>query len=302
MENELTVYQRIANPVEAATEMGKQIMHSEMFGCKSASAGTMIAWECFATGKSLLTLAKQYHIIHGRLSMRAETMLAFFRTDAKGSHKILMRTSEEAAIELTCDGETNVFRLTWQEALLEPFVYEGKEAEIVAKLLNGKTQGLRIKPKYSTPRSRMQMLWARLISDSIRIVAPEIITGVYVPEEVDDFAGPVKGNAPAAESDPVVTVDVKTVKPTFTPTAPVAAPAGAIVAPDSVVPEADAMCGPAMGKQIEEYAESVKMEPAAMKRLLQKYNAGSAAGLPGNVADKLFAILKKQYDELDIPF
>lgn len=310
MENELTVYPQIADPVAAATALGKQIMQSEMFGCKSASSGTMLAWECITTGKSLLTLTKQYHIIHGRLSMRAETMLALFRTDAGGKHKVLLRTPEEAAIELTCDGETNVFRITWQEALAEPFVYNGKEAEIVAKLANGKTQGLTIKPKYLTPRSRMQMLWARLISDSIRVVAPEIVNGVYPPEVIDDFAGTVKSNAAVAESDPVVTLDVKAVTPTVPAPVPVPAPApppppvGPVVSMGTgpVIPEAETMCGPAMGKQIEDYAYAVKMPPEEMNRVLRKYNAGSPAGLPGNVANDLFEILKKKYDEKDIPF
>ena len=213
------------------------------------------------------------------------------------------RTPEEAAIELTCDGEVNVFRLTWQEALAEPFVYEGKEGDIVAKLLNGKTQDLRIKAKYATPRSRMQMLWARLISDSIRIVAPEIITGVYVPEEVDDFAGPVRAQKP----DPVVTADVRTFKPTVpvppTLVGPVVAmgTGGPLVAEEDLAEE-DAMCGLARGDEIEGYAAAVKMPADTMNALLQKYNATSVAGLPGKVAAELLSILKKQFNELDIPF
>ena len=188
-------------------------------------------------------------------------------------------------------------------------VYEGKEGDIVAKLLNGKTQGLRIKAKYATPRSRMQMLWARLISDSIRIVAPEIITGVYVPEEVDDFAAPVRAQKP----DPVVTVDVKAFKPTA-PT-PVSAPvpqapvgpvvsmgtAGPLVAEEDLAEE-DLMCEATTTKLIIDYAEAVKMPADKMAAILQKYNAESVAGLPGKVATELLSILKKQFNELGIPF
>jgi hypothetical protein len=33
----------------------------------------------------------------------------------------------------------------------------------------------------------MQMLWARVISDGVRTLAPEIVYGIYTPEETQDF-------------------------------------------------------------------------------------------------------------------
>lgn len=44
-------------------------------------------------------------------------------------------------------------------------------------------------------RARMQMLWARCVSDGVRTVAPQCCCGIYTPEETDDFA-----DAPRAAS------------------------------------------------------------------------------------------------------
>ena len=52
-------------------------------------------------------------------------------------------------------------------------------------LARGQTPPL--KAKYSTPRARMQMLWARCVSDGVRVVAPECVQGIYTPEETADF-------------------------------------------------------------------------------------------------------------------
>ena len=67
-----------------------------------------------------------------------------------------------------------------------------------------------LKAKYSTPRARMQMLWARCVSDGVRVVAPECVQGIYTPEETSDFVevpctptrGAATSNAAPAPSCP----------------------------------------------------------------------------------------------------
>jgi hypothetical protein len=38
----------------------------------------------------------------------------------------------------------------------------------------------------------MQTLWARAISDGVRTLAPEIVSGIYTPEEIEDTATPAE--------------------------------------------------------------------------------------------------------------
>lgn len=186
--NQLIAYDRIEDVPSFVTTLGRSIAMSKMFGCESEEQGQIMALECIARKMPPMMIAEKYYLIHGKLSMKTEAMLADFRTVAKGMHRVISRTPDKAAIELiTSDRQSHVFELTWSEAKREPFVYEGKESAVIEQINSGKTDKLRLKAKYATDRSRMQMLWARLVSDSIRCIAPEVICGTYTPEEVSDF-------------------------------------------------------------------------------------------------------------------
>ncbi len=114
-------------------------------------------------------------------------MLAAFNRRG-GKHRLVDRTPERAAIHLEFDGTEYDFELTWEQVMQEPFVYRGGPDAQMAEL-NKPFEERRLKDKYRTPRSRMQMLWARLISDSVRAVDPQSNQGTYTPEEIDDFDG-----------------------------------------------------------------------------------------------------------------
>lgn len=171
----LAVYDRISDPMAAIATLGRDIAHSQMFGCSNEEQGRVLAMTCFAKRMDPLALAESYHLIQGKLSMRADRMLAGLH-ERGGSHRIIQRNPEAAAIEITIHGDTQQFSLTWHDAQQEPFVY-GKEK-------NGKRQ---LKDNWATPRSRMQMLWARVVSDGVRAMCPEVVCGAYVPEEIDDL-------------------------------------------------------------------------------------------------------------------
>jgi hypothetical protein len=152
-------------------EYGQVLARSRMFGCESAEQGQVFALAILCENMTPIEIAKKYHIIQGRLTKRADAMLAEFR-EAGGKHRVLERTSDVAEIELLKDGESNRFRFTFAEAQQEKFPF-GKD---------GKT----LKDNWATPRGRMQMLWARVVSDGIRCVAPEVVAGTYTPEEMKD--------------------------------------------------------------------------------------------------------------------
>ena len=186
--NQLIAYDKIDDVPGFVNQLGRSIALSKMFGCESEEQGHIIALECISRRMPPMSIAERFHLIHGKLSKKSEAMLAEFREVVGGSHKIVSRTPDHCAIVLTdSTGESEEFHLTWEQARQEPFVYDGKESTIVDCLNSGNTDKLKLKPKYSTPRARMQMLWSRLVSDSIRCVAPEIVCGTYTPEEVGDF-------------------------------------------------------------------------------------------------------------------
>jgi hypothetical protein len=197
----VSVYDRISNPMEAMVTLGKAIAESQMFGCSNISQGIVLAWECLTSRESSLSLAKKNHIIDGKLSMKADAMLAQFE-DRGGKYEILSRTPDLAAIQLARSGkQLQKFELSWEQAQLEPFPYSGKEKDIVAELeawKENKGPQPKLKTKYRTPRARMQMLWARVVSDAVRAVDPGVNYGRYTPEELDDsFSTAIE--QPAAE-------------------------------------------------------------------------------------------------------
>jgi len=154
-------------------QLGSFLEKSGMFGCTSQGQGLVIAATCVQEGMSLLQFKRQFHILNGTPTMRADAMLAGLRQQG-GSYKILARTTEKAEVEMESHGTAGKFSFTHDEAKQEPF-YTLKDDKTVA-------------PNYATPRKRMQMLWARVVSDGVRVIAPEVVAGVYTPEETAEFS------------------------------------------------------------------------------------------------------------------
>ena len=125
-----------------------------------------------STGVPMLDICLTFDIISGRLSKKAAAMLAEFKARG-GKYKVVSKTADLASIEYTYDGQTQVFSLSWEEIKNESYTKEK----------DGKTY----KANYATPHARKKMLWARVVSDSIRTVAPECTGGYYTPEETQDI-------------------------------------------------------------------------------------------------------------------
>lgn len=186
-------YDKIGNTLDFIKHIGQQIALSKMFGCESVAQGEVMALECLARRMPPMSMAERYNIIFGRLSLKAEAMLADFRSEIGGEFEIVERSADRAAIRLTRKGKEFFGDFTWKQAQDEPFIYKkpkGMDEDGVAEvLINGDRTKLKLKEKYATPRSRMQMLWARVVSDSVGAFAPEIRVRGYTPEEISDFDG-----------------------------------------------------------------------------------------------------------------
>lgn len=181
----LSVYGKINDPIQAMQVMGEMIAGSGMFGCTKTEQGMVLAMQCLAEGKAPLELAKTYHIIEGKLTMRADAMLGRYLASG-GKVKWTERSDKRVAAIWICDGNEVEIAVTIEEMTK-----------------NGVALGNNGKLKTNWQRFPRQMLTARNISEAIRLLMPQIVAGIYTPEEVSDFSNNDKQVIPV-QTVPVV--------------------------------------------------------------------------------------------------
>ena len=223
MSEEITVYGNQVHrelPVQSMSDVsqaGALIAQSGMLGARNPAEGFLIAATCLQEGMSFLKFGETYNIIGGRISIKAEAMLSRL-LELGGEYKVLARDPEKASVSLKYKSAEYTSTLTWADAQQESYT-RGKD-------------GKSLKDNWSTPRRRMQMLWARAVSDGVRVVCPLATRGTYTPEEVMDFddprgatATPINlppvDTAPPVSSPPVSTLRVSAPVAPVAPSAPV---------------------------------------------------------------------------------
>jgi hypothetical protein len=147
--------------------MASAVAKSNLFGVKTPDQALALMLLAQAEGLHPMVAARDYHIIEGRPSMKADAMLARFQL-AGGKVRWASLTDTKVVGEFTHESGGS--------ATIEWDMDRAKAAG-----LGGKANWL----KY--PR---QMLRARVISEGIRTVYPACVVGVYTPEEVQDFEQP----------------------------------------------------------------------------------------------------------------
>jgi len=174
------IYAKIENPMTAIAELGNMFHKSGIMGVSTPGDGAVVALTCMCEGITPLEFAKTYHIINGRPSMRADMMHAKFRS-AGGKVAWLNMGDDGKAAEAT-------FEFEGQQAPIKYTIEDAKN--VVGDKLD--------KPDSNWKKDRGAMLRARLITKAIRILAPELIAGVYTPEELEE-SGAVSTAAPAKD-------------------------------------------------------------------------------------------------------
>lgn len=178
---------KTAMPVSSMGELaqaGELIARSGLCGVKDAAGGFIVALACHQENMSVLDFPKKYHIIQNRLSMRADAMLAEFRSRG-GRYKIVEASTTKAEILVTWEGSTIPFAYTMEDG--------HRTGDALAP--NGKL-------KDNWQKRPEAMLWARCVSRMVRMLCPEVVAGVYTPEEIEDI--------PAGSSVAPVSVSVET--------------------------------------------------------------------------------------------
>jgi hypothetical protein len=156
--SEISVYDRMANPMEAVEAMGNMFAKSGMFGCQKPEQGQVLALACFTEKKSPFEIMKTYHIINGKLEMKAAAMVAKFIErggKVKWTSKLVDK-DKASAIFTTKDGDVYEEEYTIEDA---------------------KQEGLLSNANWK--KAPADMLRARLSSKLIRMIDPMINSGVY---------------------------------------------------------------------------------------------------------------------------
>lgn len=165
-------------PVDQVERMAVAVAKSGLFGVKTPDQAMALMLIAQAEGLHPAIAARDYHVINGRPTLKADAMLARFQT-AGGS----VRWGEYT-----------------DQRVVGTFSHpQGGSVEVAWTVDMATAAGLTKNPTWrSYPR---QMLRARCISEGIRTVFPGVVVGTYTPEEAEDMAPP-----PPRQPEPIVEV------------------------------------------------------------------------------------------------
>lgn len=154
-------------PVNDIQTMAVAVVKSQLFGMKTVEQATALMLIAQAEGYHPALAARDYHIIQGRPTLKAETMMARFQQQGG---KVEWKTLTDKEVTATFSHPS------------------GGSATITWTFEQAKQAGLTNKDNWKNyPRA---MLRARVVSEGIRTVFPGVVLGVYTPEEVQDIPNP----------------------------------------------------------------------------------------------------------------
>lgn len=151
--------------------LANAVAASKLFGIKTPQEALSLMAIAQAEGLHPAIAARDYHIIQGRPTLKADAMLARFQ--ASGGRVEWHSYTDECCEATLSHPQGGAVRVMWDMARV-------KKAQI---------SNAAMYTKY--PRN---MLRARVISEGIRTIYPGVAVGVYTPEEAQDF-DPVRETA-----------------------------------------------------------------------------------------------------------
>lgn len=152
-------------PVDQIERMALAVAKSGLFGVKTPDQAMALMLVAQAEGMHPAIAARDYHVINGRPTLRADAMLARFQ-QAGGKVEWGEYTDRKVVGTFTHPQGGSV-RIEWTTDMAV-------------------SAGLTRNPTWKAyPR---QMLRARCISEGIRTIYPGVAIGTYTPEEAEDMA------------------------------------------------------------------------------------------------------------------
>ena len=222
-------------------KMGEIIAKSRLYGVENAEQAITLMMQAYADGSNIMEAIRDYHIIKGRASLKADAMLARFQR-AGGSVQW---------------GEYT------EKAVTGTFSHpQGGSVEITWTIEMAKKAGLAEKDNWRNyPRA---MLAARCISEGVHKVYPGACVGLYTKEEVEDMSP----DKPEPEMEIVMPEKAKPAEGQATVIEPsdeeLKAEGAAIVSDRLISKERQTQLWNDSGKNLKAYVESLRKEPAIM--------------------------------------
>jgi len=149
-------------PYEQIERMAVSVANSKLFGVKTKDEAIAIMLLAQSEGIHPMTAVQTYHIINGRPSMKADTMLARFQADGGTVEWSTLNDQKAEAI----------FR----------HPQSPKPVTIDWTIERAQKAGLTKKDVWIG--YGRAMLRSRVISEGVRTVRPGVIAGIYTPEEL----------------------------------------------------------------------------------------------------------------------
>ena len=200
----VTMYDKISDPMDAIAKMGEWISKSGLFGCDKIEQGMVLAMTSYAERRPVTDICRRYHIMDGKLSMKSEAMLAEF--NQRGGTHFWEKSDDKEAVLLLSSGRFDDFKVSFTIKDAERAGLCGKDGAVRAG--QNKPGGWQKNPD--------AMLRARAVSKGIRMVDPSVVVGVYTPEELTDMKHENITDAPQRSllgKNPPVTVDAEVIQP-----------------------------------------------------------------------------------------
>jgi hypothetical protein len=205
------------NQLDAIKVVGEWIAKSGLFGCTKQEQGMVIAIACREEGIGLVQFSQRYHITNdGKLVRKSSNYFAEFR-------------KRGGKVKWLVDGDDG--KLASAE-----FTFEGQTITRSFSIEQAKAQGL-VKPGSGWAKVPGNMLRARVLTNGIGMLCPEIVTG----EELEPMGEVRELKLPTATVTSVTiegaTRDIPVESVTVAPTLDVAAPEAAQAEPPLATPD-----------------------------------------------------------------
>jgi hypothetical protein len=197
---DIQLYQS-GDPVSACEKMGNWLAKSGLFGCEKVEQGAVLAMICMSERKSPTQLLRTYDIVDGKLRKKAMAAFADFR---KAGGKVRWVKNGDDGMAAVAD-----------------FQWEGESSRWQYTIDDAKRANL-VKPNSGWMKNPGNMLRARVISNALGSIAPEIFAGEEAEEAQADEPTPAPrinltvtpGVDPVAAAKPVqatvVTPEIQT--------------------------------------------------------------------------------------------
>lgn len=150
------------DPFKAVEKMGESLAKSGCYGCERKEQGEVLAMICLTTGRTPEQIKDKYHIINGNLSRKAGSALAEFKKIG-GKYK-WTRTGQEPDLP-----DEDRYAECW-------FSIDGQEMTVRFSVKDALRAGL-VRSGSTWQKMPWKMLRARVISDALGMLAPEIYFG-----------------------------------------------------------------------------------------------------------------------------